>query len=214
MIKNKIIAVFLCLTLFITAFAFSASAAGSYTEYYQYNGQAISTAVSDVLAGYAINSIRQFPDYYRYWFAFRLDEYRYAIVLMPDAECYNMNTSTMIGTVDDGIMIVYNQRLASYNTGSGYNQTYYQAGLEPTTILVRFNKCEDNGIGTTAIAKYLTKYITKDLTRILKHYYYAGGHLNREVHTDYRVVPFDSVAAPAIPVKNTELFVKYQTIGV
>lgn len=139
MIKNKIIAVFLCLTLFITAFAFSASAAGSYTEYYQYNGQAISTAVSDVLAGYAINSIRQFPDYYRYWFAFRLDEYRYAIVLMPDAECYNMNTSTMIGTVDDGIMIVYNQRLASYNTGSGYNQTYYQAGLEPTTIYAPLN---------------------------------------------------------------------------
>lgn len=92
-----------------------------------------------------------------------------------------------------------------------YNLNNWHYGF---STLVRFNKCEDNGIGTTAIAKYLTKYITKDLTRILKHYYYAGGHLNREVHTDYRVVPFDSVAAPAIPVKNTELFVKYQTIGV
>lgn len=136
---KKIFIFFICGLLLVSSFVVPASAAGSYTEYYQYNGQAISTAVSDVLAGYAINSIRQFPEYYRYWFSFRLDEYRYAIVLMPNADCYKMNTSTMIATVNDGIMIVYNQRLASYTTGTNYNQTYYQAGLEPTTIYAPLN---------------------------------------------------------------------------
>lgn len=134
MIKNKIIAVFLCLTLFITVFSFSASAAGSYTEFYEYNGQAISSSVADVLCGYAINCMKQFPERYRYWFAFRLDDYRYGIVLMPSYDSYNLNPSTMIGTVSEGRIIFYNQRLASYNTGSGYNQTYYQAGLEPSYV--------------------------------------------------------------------------------
>ena len=64
------------------------------------------------------------------------------------------------------------------------------------------------------IAKYLTKYITKDLIKVLKSYYYAGGHLEREVQTHYSVVPFESVFAPEIEIKDTDLKVKYQTIGV
>ena len=129
MLKNRILCFSLCVIVLVSSFVVPVSAAGSYTEFYEYNGQAISTAVADVLTGYAVNSIRQYPDIYRYWFSFRLDEYRYAIVLMPSVDSYKLNTSTLVGTVYDGIMIVYNQRLSSYSTGTGYNQTYYQAGL-------------------------------------------------------------------------------------
>ena len=130
MLKNRILCFSLCLIVLVSAFVVPVSAAGSYTEYYEYNGQAISTAVADILTGYAVNNIRQFPDIYRYWFSFRLDEYRYAIVLMPSVDSYKLNISTMVGTVNNGVMIVYNQRLSSYSNGTGYNQTYYQAGIE------------------------------------------------------------------------------------
>lgn len=131
---KKILIFFICGLLLVSSFVVPASAAGSYIEFYEYNGQAISSAVADVLCGYAINCIKQFPERYRYWFAFRLDDYRYGIVLMPSYDSYNLNPSTMIGTVSEGRIIFYNQRLASYNTGSGYNQTYYQAGLEPSYV--------------------------------------------------------------------------------
>ena len=92
-----------------------------------------------------------------------------------------------------------------------YNLANWKNGF---STVVKFNKCDDNGQGTTAIAKYLTKYITKDLIKVLKSYYYAGGHLEREVQTQYSVVPFESVFAPEIEIKDTDLKVKYQTIGV
>lgn len=92
-----------------------------------------------------------------------------------------------------------------------YNLENWKNGF---STVIEFEKCKDNANGTTAIAKYLTKYITKDLTKVLKHYYYAGGHIEREVPTEYRIVPFESVQAPAIDVKDTELQVKYQTIGI
>lgn len=134
MLKNRILCFSLCVIVLVSAFVVPVSAAGSYTEYYEYNGQAISTAVADILSGYAINYIKHFPDSFRYWFAFRLDEYRYAIVLMPSVDSYKLNSSTMVVTVNNGIMIVYNQRLSSYSAGTGYNQTYYQAGPEPGNL--------------------------------------------------------------------------------
>lgn len=82
------------------------------------------------------------------------------------------------------------------------------------STLIKFEKCEDKGQGTTAIAKYLTKYITKGLTKVLKHYYYAGGDIKREVKTEYRIVPFETVRAPVYEIKDTELKVKYETIGI
>lgn len=79
---------------------------------------------------------------------------------------------------------------------------------------IEFTVCEDGAQGTTAIAKYLTKYITKDLIKVLKNYYYAGGHVVREVPTEYRIYAFDFIDAPEIEIPGTALKVKYQTIGV
>ena len=131
--NKKVICFILSFIILLSVFAVNVSAAGSFVEYYQYNGQAISTAISDVLAGYAINYLRDESYNYSYWFAFRIDEYRYALVFVPDLDSYSINASTMIGTVTQGRMHIYNQRLASYSTGTNYNQTYYQAGLEPDT---------------------------------------------------------------------------------
>ena len=92
-----------------------------------------------------------------------------------------------------------------------YNLSNWKYGH---STLIKFEKCDDGYNGTTAIAKYLVKYLTKDLTKIMRNYYYAGGHLQREVKTDYRNIPFESVFVPELDVPNSDLKVKYQTIGV
>ena len=93
-----------------------------------------------------------------------------------------------------------------------YNLENWKNGF---STAIEFEKCNDGMNGTTAIAKYLTKYITKDLTKIMGKYYYAGGYLERDVQTEYRIVKFEDVNAPAIEIKDTDgLQVKYQTIGV
>ena len=65
-----------------------------------------------------------------------------------------------------------------------------------------------------AIAKYITKYMTKDLCKILKHYYYAGGHLIRDVETEYKNVIFEDMDGIPVEIKGTELQVKYCVRGV
>lgn len=92
-----------------------------------------------------------------------------------------------------------------------YNLKEWRNGF---SSVIEFRKCDDGADGTTAIAKYLTKYITKDLVKILDHYYYAGGHLERDVPTEYKNVCFELVDALECPVDGSELKVKYQTIGV
>lgn len=81
---------------------------------------------------------------------------------------------------------------------------------------IKFEKVDDGYIGTTAIAKYLVKYITKDDTKILPHYYYAGGKLNREVPTFYYFVDYDSADGIEhfVPNCGGTRFVKYAQIGV
>lgn len=91
-----------------------------------------------------------------------------------------------------------------------YNLKEWRNGF---STVIEFRKCNDGGDGTTAIAKYLTKYMTKDLSKVLKHYYYAGGHLEREVPTEYNIVDFDSVSGLPLEVPNSELKVKYMVIG-
>lgn len=82
------------------------------------------------------------------------------------------------------------------------------------STLIEFEKCDDKMNGTSAIAKYMVKYMTKDLIKIMRNYYYAGGHLQREVQTEYHIANYDAVFAPEIEIQNTDLKVKYQTIGV
>ena len=92
-----------------------------------------------------------------------------------------------------------------------YNLDNWNFGF---STVIKFEKCDDDGYGTTAIAKYLTKYITKDLTRVLKRYYYAGGNINREVETVYKIVPYETINVQEYKIENTDLKVKYQTIGI
>lgn len=129
MIKNKIVSVFVVVTILFTIFSFSSSAAEKYTEFYEYNGQAISSADADVLSGIAINLLRRSPDRYRYWCSFRIDEYRYAIVWMSDYDSYTLDSKTYKATVTDCVVNIYNKRLYS-TSNNGYN-TSYQAGIEP-----------------------------------------------------------------------------------
>lgn len=126
---NKIILVFLSICIVFCSFCIPVSSAGSvYTEYYQYNGQAISSSVAEILSGYALNALRQSPELYRYWVAFRIDSYKYAICLFSDIDSYSLNKDTLKATVNDGCVMIYDQRLSSYQTGT---QIHYQAGLYP-----------------------------------------------------------------------------------
>lgn len=135
---KKVFLIILCFCVLSCCFFIQSSAAGNYTEFYEYSGQAVSSANADVLSGIAINYMQTFPDIYKHWFAFRVGEYRYAIVLFPELESFSLNASTNKATVSEGIVVFYNVRLNSYQNGN-YN-TYYQAGVEssvgtaPTTI--------------------------------------------------------------------------------
>lgn len=128
---KRFLLIFLSICILSCSLFIHSSASGNFTEYYEYNGQAISSSIADVLSGYAINTIRQFPDSFRYWVAFRVGEYRYAIVLFPEYDSYNLNTNTLKCVVDSCIVYFYNQRLASYTVGT---QTRYQAGIEPDIV--------------------------------------------------------------------------------
>ncbi len=90
-----------------------------------------------------------------------------------------------------------------------YNLKNWHYGF---STVIRFTECEDGADGTTAIAKYLTKYLTKDIAKILSHYYYAGGHLERDVPTEYRNVCYDLIDVLENKISGSDLSVKYQTI--
>lgn len=92
-----------------------------------------------------------------------------------------------------------------------YNLKEWKNGF---STVIEFRKCDDGYDGTSAIAKYLTKYITKDLTKMLSHYYYAGGHLERDVPTEYFNVNYEFSPGMECKINNSDLCVKYQTIGV
>lgn len=127
---KKIFIIFLSVCILSSIFLIHSSAQSNYTEYYQYSGQAISSSIADVLSGYAISTIRTFPDLYRYWAAIRIDNYKYAILLFPDLDSYSININAMRVTVTEGCVLIYDQRIASYQNGT---QTIYQAGLSPNT---------------------------------------------------------------------------------
>lgn len=91
-----------------------------------------------------------------------------------------------------------------------YNMPEWRYGFSSA---VRFQKVDDGYNGTTAIAKYLVKYITKDDKKILKHYYYAGGKLDRVVPTYYNMVDYDQADGLARFVPGAGGMVKYAQVG-
>lgn len=51
-----------------------------------------------------------------------------------------------------------------------------------------------------AVAKYITKYVTKEMKGALPSMYYAGGGVVRDVPVTYHFVPFGDVPVDAIPI--------------
>lgn len=64
------------------------------------------------------------------------------------------------------------------------------------------------------LCKYIVKYVSKDVQKIFGNFYLAGGHLNREVPFLYTEMDFESLEAPEFCIPNTNLKVKYVTLGV
>lgn len=64
------------------------------------------------------------------------------------------------------------------------------------------------------LCKYMVKYVTKDVQKIFGNFYLAGGKLNREVPFEYVEMDYDSFDCPEFEIPNTDLKVKYVTLGV
>lgn len=133
--KNKIICVFAALIILVSALCVPVSAAGNYTEYYEYSGQAISSTTANILEGYAINYLRyQNNDTgkkFNYWSAIRIGQYQYLILLCSERSDYTVNHNTFNFALNDGLGVIYDERLYSYTDN---NRVVYQASLQPLTI--------------------------------------------------------------------------------
>lgn len=54
-----------------------------------------------------------------------------------------------------------------------------------------------------AVAKYITKYITKEMKGVFRNMYYAGGGVVRDVPVTYHNVPFGNVPVNSVPINVT-----------
>lgn len=64
------------------------------------------------------------------------------------------------------------------------------------------------------LCKYMVKYVTKDVQRIFGNFYLAGGHIQRVVPYEYIEFDFESLDVPVYDIPNTDIKVKYATMGV
>lgn len=156
--KNKIICVFVSLIILVSAFCVPVSAAGNYTEYYEYSGQAISSTVANILEGYAFNMLRYrnpfTDDIYNYWCAVRIDQYKYLILFAADYSDFVYDFRSFTIKLDEGLGVIYDEHLYSYNDN---NRVVYQAGLQvayvypPITIQLTRGYVIGNVYNTTAV---------------------------------------------------------------
>lgn len=63
------------------------------------------------------------------------------------------------------------------------------------------------------VAKYITKYITKDTRKIMGKFYYAGGGIARDVPSDFAHVVYDDVQGNEYSIPEAGMKVKYVVIG-
>lgn len=64
------------------------------------------------------------------------------------------------------------------------------------------------------VAKYITKYISKDFQKIFGNFYYAGGDIKRHPDFDICDVDFESVVAKEVYIKKLAVSMKYKDIEV
>lgn len=66
----------------------------------------------------------------------------------------------------------------------------------------------------TAVSAYITKYVTKDTTKILGNVYYAGGHsIKRDCKSVYQNIDYSEFKGQEIKIPNTGIKVKYSIVG-
>lgn len=127
MVKNKIISCLLVVVLLVSVAVVPASAA-YYTEYYEYSGTGISTTIASTIESYAFNIINDSSNRYKYWTAVRVGQYEYLLFVYSSLDDLLINS---VISFSSGQVYMYDEQLYSYNTGTTYNQTRYQAGFTP-----------------------------------------------------------------------------------
>lgn len=66
----------------------------------------------------------------------------------------------------------------------------------------------------TAVSAYITKYVTKDTTKILGNVYYAGGHMiKRDCKAVYQNIDYSEFKGQETKIPNTGIKVKYSIFG-
>lgn len=66
----------------------------------------------------------------------------------------------------------------------------------------------------TAVSAYITKYVTKDTTKILGNVYYAGGHsIKRYCKAVYQNIDYSEFKGQEVKISNTGIKVKYSIVG-
>lgn len=66
----------------------------------------------------------------------------------------------------------------------------------------------------TAVSAYITKYVTKDTTKILGNVYYSGGHsIKRDCKSFYQNIDYSEFKGQEIKIPNTGIKVKYSIVG-
>lgn len=66
----------------------------------------------------------------------------------------------------------------------------------------------------TAVSAYITKYITKDTSKILGNIYYSGGHsIKRECKSVYQNIDYKEFRGLEVKIPNTTVKVKYSIVG-
>lgn len=75
-----------------------------------------------------------------------------------------------------------------------------------------FSTCVKLDGDPEAVARYITKYVTKDTQKILGNFYYAGGGITRKPESEYTDLDFDDIPAEPYFVPALGIYFKYVTV--
>lgn len=93
----------------------------------------------------------------------------------------------------------------TYKGRKVYNLDNWNLGFSTAIVL------DDN---RTAVSAYITKYVTKDTTKILGNVYYVGGHsIKRDCKAVYQNIDYSEFKGKETKIQNTGIKVKYSIVG-
>lgn len=77
-----------------------------------------------------------------------------------------------------------------------------------------FSSCVRLDDNRSAVSSYITKYVTKDTSKILGNVYYAGGsNLLRDCPAEYCYIDYADFQGKEFKIPNTKIKVKYSIVG-